>query len=662
MAKPQPKSLPFTNAFSGGEFSQIRGVTEHYFPTKYDELICTVNSFDIEIKNFREMEVRTKFVLSGADDAIKTLYTDEGWKFRRTESLLERFPEMDKKLSTPAPLFCLMLNKYLQVVDASIRRADGKDIEVVYDLDADMLAMPTSFPPLVDMSEDDRYVYYDKKSVAFYSDIQLGVEYEVKVSLEANAATFEFAPLFPYGTVKLQKTSVVSTGEYDIEPNAWRVSPESSKKFPDWFEYQLDKIMSHEPRMPHFRAASPYRGDFPAFNLMQQFQELLGAQANEKEIMKRVEALEVDLTLPIELKDYDTLRFGFMVGIPSDKDIDVIVRTLKRPLPPRIYEQMQKLPNYRDVLVEYTVFNLSHEKLRLRVETEIIDYTEKETKVIFLFGINNKKDRRAQALLTQCPRLKKDILEGLVTPANATMRCKVVNEDTKETLFEETFPIDILANDEMVWELQDLRSNHTYNLRDFVCAWITPTDKAGLLDKVRSEARAFHPDKTLGHKLDTMGDLMAHVKALYEYLASQGMNYLSQPFSSKTSGNSQRVIVPEKVLANSAGNCIDLTVLFASLLESFGVYSLIFLTPTHAFIGWGNKNKFEEMLFLETTMIGREDFDTAVAAGRKAAEESFTMNGGDHRIWMPDLRRMDGNYIVDMQKARHSGQVSVRKG
>ena len=141
------------------------------------------------------------------------------------------------------------------------------------------------------------------------------------------------------------------------------------------------------------------------------------------------------------------------------------------------------------------------------------------------------------------------------------------------------------------------------------------------------------------------------------------MNYLNQPFSSKTAGNSQRVVLPERVLENKAGNCIDLTVLFASLLEGLGVYSLICLTPSHAFIGWGNpERKDSEMVFLETTMIGRENFETAMTVAQKTFSENFTLSTGPGRVYIPHIREMNGCYIVDTLKARKSGLVSVRTG
>lgn len=659
MPKPQPKTLPFTNSFSGGDVSKIRGVTEHYFPEKYDNLTCEVSFFEIEIKNFRQMEISATFKIKGSNNVVPNLYEDEKWKFMRTKDLLERFPEEAKKIDYPAPLFCLMLNKYLQIVDADLI-CNGKKAELVYDADTDMLAMPKSFPPLVEMPKNKNYIYYDKKSVVFYSDIKIEAEYKIKVILEANAATFEFAPLFPFGKVIFSKISSYCSGEYNISTKAWKVKPTEDNKFPDWFQYQLDKLSSHDMRMPHFRPALPYRGTFPLFDISD---GLIKTELDKEKLLDIAAKKEIDLKKAITITDYSAIRFGFIVLIPEGKNIDVITRTIQRPLPPRIYEQIQQLPNYRDVLVEYDIFNLSHEKLRLKIETEILGFSEKETKTIFIHGIKNKNNQKSRGVLAQCPRLKKDILENLNTPERATMRCKIIDEDKKEILYEETFNVDFLSKDEMVWELSDVRSNQQYNLRDFICAWITPTDKNGLLDKIRSAAREFHPDKTLGHKNPpTLDDIRLYVKAFYEYLAKEGMNYLSQPFSSKTSGNSQRVVLPERVLENKAGNCIDLTVLFASLLEALGVYSLICLTPTHAFIGWGKLTDKNAMIFLETTAVGRQDFDTAMELGRKAFEENFTLSDGPGRVYIPNIQQIKGCYIVDTFRVRKSKLTSIRKG
>ncbi|MFA5755268.1 MAG: hypothetical protein WC909_02850 [Candidatus Paceibacterota bacterium] len=657
MVKPEPKISPFTEAVSGGNFSKIRGVTEHYFPIKYDNFECEIKFFNVEIKNFCQMEAKIKFSINGDSKIIETLYDDERWKFARTRYLLEQFPEERKNLATPAPLFCLMLNKYLQVIKVS-GVCGGEKVSLIIDSSADIVILPVSYPPLTELPSDEQYIYYDKKSAVIYGDIKLNVDYEVTLLLEANAATFEFAPLFPFGKTTYQSIKFINSSEYGIEPMVVKVDPTVGNEFPEWFQYQLNKLTSIEPKMPHFRPAIPYRGTMPLFDLTE---GLDSSSMTKKDFLRLFDEKIIDMDKPISLTGYQTIRFGFAITIPPDKNVEVLVRTIERPLPPRIYEQMQRLPNYRDALVEYDIFNLSHKKLRLRVETEILDYTEKETKTIFVHALNNKSNQRAREIITQCPRLKRRILEQLARPEKAVMRCKITDEDSKSILFEETYNVDLLAQDEIIWELNDLRSNQIYNLKDFICAWITPTDNEGLFDKVRSEARKFHPDNTLGHKLETLEDIYNHVKAIYDYLSEYGVNYLNQPFSAKISANSQRVVLPEVVLKNKAGNCIDLVVLFASILEGFGIYSLIFLTPNHAFIGWGNKNNSEELIILETTLIGRKTFEEAITKGKEEFRDNFLLNNSLNPIFMSDIIAYTKScFIVDLQAVRYAGLISKR--
>jgi hypothetical protein len=410
------------------------------------------------------------------------------------------------------------------------------------------------------------------------------------------------------------------------------------------------------PPLP--RWATPERGTFPLFGPGEFFPRI---PSSKKEAVEMFESLVVNLSKPLHLKGYDSIRFGFIIVIPPDKNTDIIVRTIQRPLPTRIYEQMQGLPNYRDVLVEYDIFNLSHDKLRLRVETEIPGYATKESKSIFIHPLNNKKGQKARHILNQCPRLQRGILEAIAVPARATIVCRVKNEDTGKIIFEESHNLDLLPHDQMVWDLKDVRSNHAYNLRNFICAWINPTDPEGLLDQVRSGAAEYHENRSFGATVSTLQDKEKHAKAVFQYLTAYGMKYVSQPFTSRDINSSQRVVLPTACLKNKAGNCIDLSVLFASVLEGVGISTFILLTTDHAFIGWGDKHKPKEMIFLETTMLGYSSFEDALKQGRQNFEEAFTLIGGEGLPFPADLiAHMRGNYIVDLLEVRHSGLVSAK--
>jgi hypothetical protein len=660
--KPQPSSIPIFEAFTGDTGYRIGGVSDHHIPSGFASYRCVVHQMKLEMVNFVTMKMRFSFTIEGDAKSIETLYAEEQWKFHRTENLLKKHTESASLFKTPAPLFALLLNKYLQVVDAKIHTPGmGVAPPLIFDQSCDLILLPDSYPPLAGLPTGEKYVYYGKKATIFYSDLILNQRYEMEVELEANAGTFEFAPVFPYGKVVIEKFEATSSSEYEFNTMAFKVQSEKTDRFPDWYQESIDHKANWQPRArPNFVAASPFRGEMPLFSMESILQPY--APKTKEEAVEVMERIMIDPSKRMEFDNYETVRFASAIVIPEDKNVEVIVRTIQRPLPPRIYEQMQTLPMYQDVLVRYDLFNMSHEKLRLRVETEILDYTERARKVVYIAPMNNGKGKKSREVIFQCPRLKRGLLEELTSPAKAMMHCVVTNEDTKEVLFEETRNIDLLANDEMIWALKDIRSNTDFELHDFVCAWITPRDKAGLIEKVRSEAAKLRPSKVFGDDVNTLGGIESHARAVYEYLSKNGMSYVNQPFSAVSLPTSQRVVLPEVALSNNAGNCIDLTVLFASILEGVGIFSYIFLTKYHAFIGWGNKNKLDQLLFLETTMIGHASFDDAKEAGKQAFLDNFMFKNGPPHMMPPFLAaEMLGVHIVDTQEVRYSGKIAKRQ-
>ena len=77
----------------------------------------------------------------------------------------------------------------------------------------------------------------------------------------------------------------------------------------------------------------------------------------------------------------------------------------------------------------------------------------------------------------------------------------------------------------------------------------------------------------------------------------------------------QRVRLPREVLSSGAANCIDGVVLLASLLEACSLSPAIVTVPGHAFLGWETWKGSNEWKYLETTMLGTQEFDVAVERG-----------------------------------------------
>ena len=85
-------------------------------------------------------------------------------------------------------------------------------------------------------------------------------------------------------------------------------------------------------------------------------------------------------------------------------------------------------------------------------------------------------------------------------------------------------------------------------------------------------------------------------------------------------------------MRHRSANCIDGTVLFASLLESASLHAAIVLIPGHAFVGWEKWRGSDEWDYLETTMIDSHDFEAARLRAHKlfqsSAEEDLAGDDG----------------------------------
>lgn len=652
--RPQPKHEPISEGFVGQSMGHRRATTQLYLPFLFSGITCDVLRFEVDMKNMRQMSVKISFKLSGSEKIEDDLYKEETWKARSIENFLRATKsdvQVDGKI---APIFVLMLNKFLRVESVNLK-TDGRSAYALFDQTPDIVMLPPSYPPLTDLPEDESYIYYEKKSVVIYASLKLDKTYELDLELETIGASFEFAPLFPYGKVDFSNvsTSCICSGEYRVNANCMRVNAVRDRQLPGWLEAKFEREFG-EPTPPRIIPADPFRGSFPLFDM-----EELGLT------MEDVANDEIFIPLSdikrIFCEEYETLRLVFSVIIPPNKDYDVIVKTIQAGLPTRIYEQLQNIPSYKDVLVEYDVINLTHSKKKVRATTELVGFTNVATEEIIVEGLDNEQDKPARALIKQCPLMKYGLLETIANPTRATLHCKLVDSETGKVIYEKDHSIDLLPHDQMIWEIRDVSQSRTHNLVDFICAWVHPTDSVGLLDEARANAIKYHSDNAFGHKTGTLNDIEKHVKALWDYLSKElNVRYLNQPFSSKNTANSQRVLLPEKTLKNKAGNCIDLTVLFASLLEGVGIFSIIFLTENHAFIGWGNSKKTNEMFFLETTMVGSGTFEDAKRSSEETFKKNFLFIGADDP--MPDIMAFDkGRHIIDLKKVRSGGIVSKRQ-
>lgn len=157
-------------------------------------------------------------------------------------------------------------------------------------------------------------------------------------------------------------------------------------------------------------------------------------------------------------------------------------------------------------------------------------------------------------------------------------------------------------------QLPDGRTRYV-STRLFYAAYVN--EENPLIDKVLREA--LNPRivrRFLGYQ-STPEMVDKQVYALWYVLQKRNFKYSSVSYSSLSSNvvYAQRVRTFEDALNSSQINCVDGSVLFASLLRAINITPVLVQMPGHMFVGYYTDSAKKNLTFLETTMIGDVDLD-----------------------------------------------------
>ncbi len=166
-------------------------------------------------------------------------------------------------------------------------------------------------------------------------------------------------------------------------------------------------------------------------------------------------------------------------------------------------------------------------------------------------------------------------LVALTERVNTSFTVQVTSSD--ETLWHEDYPIEFMAYDQWMGLTVQPQT---------IVSFITPNHPAVSALVVRaSEILKQGTGSTTftAYMSNNPNDVHTQVAAIYEAVKQCGIVYRELPASFETLG--QRVCMPHKVLEDRLGNCLEMTVLMASVLEAVGINSGIVFTRGHAFLG-----------------------------------------------------------------------------
>lgn len=234
-------------------------------------------------------------------------------------------------------------------------------------------------------------------------------------------------------------------------------------------------------------------------------------------------------------------------------------------------------------------------------------------------------------------------LPGLGADSVGDVSLAIEARASDATILTATASLQLLPPDHLILRVEDdIRDWYRDTIEAVVC-WVSPHSKA--IDEWVSEARTQCPE---GMGECTDAPVEPQLEALWNVLKNRNITYVDSSYSIDTGSlvSYQRVLVPTDTLRLGYGNCIDLSVLFASALESLGFRPAILTTIDHAFLGWLDDDGHVQSC-LETTRIADATCAAAITSGLS------TFGSEDHFV------EPFHNRIIDVVKLREQGLLPL---
>ena len=311
-----------------------------------------------------------------------------------------------------------------------------------------------------------------------------------------------------------------------------------------------------------------------------------------------------------------TLSEDVKVNVIVQKELfPVIAKTIAQG------NQQLNLPN----LIKWEILNEDSDPVNLTIISEISGWTPPTISNVVVKGNETKE-------FMQTPFGEKLLENKTLNPATLTLKAKL----GEKVIFEETKNLNIRSVDDMV-----LSNSLAWDTESMVAAWVTPNDPEVEHILSLSKIRRFEK-KLSGYQQANSNDVISQARAIFNAVRNYGVSYVSSTVSFGQVGFAQRVRLPRESIESKSANCIDGAVLFASLFENIGLEPVIILIPGHAFVGVRLSQGSNQVLFIETTIVGRNiwnslltlttTFDAAVKEGNKKYSEAINNSPSSVRI------------------------------
>jgi hypothetical protein len=317
---------------------------------------------------------------------------------------------------------------------------------------------------------------------------------------------------------------------------------------------------------------------------------------------------------------------GAMLG-PETTGLRVETAPRLHPVPTGIYHLLDP---ETDPLLTVTITNLTNDPRRLCVTGYIEGISARAIKTLEFSRSEVKKAKTIHLLPSLLPdqarritEIQRATLHVVVEIFGSTMNPQT-RQDTWSSLVEshDTHSIVLLSRNSGFNAVEDPETGLQRDLTRYYGAWVTPHVEP-VQALVRRAADRAPGRRIAGYQGRRDPEAVAsQVRALFDTLKAEGLSFIDSviDFGAGPGQVTQRTRLPRESLRHRSANCIDGTVLMASLLEAASLHPAIVLVPGHAFVAWETWEGSDEWDYLETTMIASDDFESARRRARSLFE------------------------------------------
>ncbi|MFC2141260.1 hypothetical protein ACFLQP_03075, partial [Acidobacteriota bacterium] len=226
--------------------------------------------------------------------------------------------------------------------------------------------------------------------------------------------------------------------------------------------------------------------------------------------------------------------------------------------------------------------------------------------------------------------------------------CRIIVRIHEKTgagvLFDKTYSLHLHSTDTALLAAEKA-DGIIEDLTDYLSVFVTSHRPE--IEQVVKKAADRHPDLSIvgyqgaNNGIEAREIVRSQVNAFFNTLKQDyKLLYTNAPlnFGKQAGQITQRIRLPIDSLkmGQTQANCIDGTVLFASILENVGIEPLLVIMPGHAFIGWRIWNDVNEYDFLETTMIGTGTFNNALGCGNAQYNDAIKKGFDKRNLFDPN--------------------------